>query len=107
MAQAYGANQYSRLRRIGYAANGVVVVWMIVFTVGLLITGRAIAQLFVTDIRVIELASTLFIVVGIMQVCDGVQSVSLGALRGILDSRWATIATLFKHLKFDGPMILR
>lgn len=104
MAQAYGANQYRRLWRIGYAANGVVVAWMVIITIGLLISGKAIAQLFVADTQVTELASVMFLIVGMMQICDGVQSVSLGALRGILDSRWATIVTLFSYWLLALPL---
>lgn len=104
MAQACGAGEYVRLRRIGYAANGVVVAWMALITFGLLITGKAIAQSFVADTQVVELASVMFLVVGIMQICDGVQSVSLGALRGILDSRWATIVTLISYWLLALPL---
>jgi MATE family multidrug resistance protein len=104
MAQAYGSGEYLRLRRIGYAANGIVVAWMALITVGLFMTGKAIAQSFVADTQVVNLSSTMFLVVGMMQICDGVQSVSLGALRGILDSRWATIVTLISYWLLALPL---
>ena len=39
----------------------------------------------------------MFIAVGAMQVFDGIQSVSLGALRALLDNRWPTGVTLVAY----------
>ena len=77
---------------------------MALTTFSLIITGKAIARLFVSDIEVIELASIMFVDVSIMQIFDGIQSVSLGALLGILDSYWATMVTLISYWLLALPL---
>ena len=45
----------------------------------------------------------MFIAVGAMQVFDGIQSVSLGALRALLDNRWPTGVTLIAYWLLAVP----
>jgi multidrug resistance protein, MATE family len=97
IAQAAGEDAHARIGPIGFAANGVVTAWMIAFTVLLTAAGAPIARLFVDDPAIVALAAVMFAVVGAMQVFDGVQSVSLGALRGLLDSRWPTRVSLIAY----------
>ena len=49
------------------------------------------------DPAVVALAATLFLAVAAMQVADGVQSTTLGALRGMLDARWPTMVSLIAY----------
>jgi MATE family multidrug resistance protein len=46
----------------------------------------------------------MFIATGVMQIVDGIQSVSLGALRGVLDNRWPTIVTLIAYWLLALPL---
>jgi multidrug resistance protein, MATE family len=97
VAQAAGGGQKSRAKVISYTALAVVTVWSAGFTGLLLFFGRDIAAFFVNEATVIGLASATFISVGLMQIFDGLQSVSLGALRGILDNRWPTRVSLIGY----------
>jgi MATE family multidrug resistance protein len=97
IAQAAGERAQERIGPIGFAANGLVTLWMIAFTIALTAAGAPIARQFVDDPAIIALAAIMFAVVGAMQVFDGVQSVSLGALRGLLDSRWPTRVSLVAY----------
>ncbi|NDJ61903.1 MAG: MATE family efflux transporter [Chloroflexi bacterium] len=97
VAQAAGAGAHGRLPSITYTALAVVTVWMVSFTALLLLAGEGIAALFVTEPELIAVAGTVFVTVGLMQVFDGVQSVSLGALRGILDNGWPTVVSLIGY----------
>lgn len=97
IAQAQGAGERHRLRAIGDAANGVVALWMLAAGVLFVVAGRALARAFTDDPEVIEVAAAMFLVFAAMQVFDGVQSVSLGALRGLHDTRWPTAVSLIAY----------
>ena len=94
IAQVLGAGEAWRVQPIGLTAMGLVTVWTVLFTTVLVVAGGDIAAAFVEDRAVIAVATAMFLAVGVMQVFDGIQSVSLGALRALLDNRWPTAVTL-------------
>jgi multidrug resistance protein, MATE family len=104
IAQAVGGEEGTRLRAIGATGVGLVVLWTVVTTLALVLAGDAIARVFVNDGDVIAVAALMFLTVGVMQVFDGVQSVSLGALRGILDTQWPTSVSLIAYWLIALPM---
>jgi MATE family multidrug resistance protein len=53
---------------------------------------------------VIAAAAAIFFVFGLGQLADGVQSVSLGALRGMLDNRWPTRVSLVAYWLVALPL---
>lgn len=104
IAQAIGGGGRDRLRAIGVAGLAIATGWLVLAT--LLLTGfaRPIAHAFVDDPAVLGLAAALFFAVGLMQVFDGVQTVSLGALRGMLDSHWPTRVSLLAYWGLAIPL---
>jgi multidrug resistance protein, MATE family len=104
VSQAAGGGENGRIRTISYAALGIVTAWTALFTVTLLVAGEPIADFFVDEIPVIQVAAATFITVGLMQVFDGLQSVSLGALRGVLDNRWPTRISLIGYWLIALPL---
>jgi MATE family multidrug resistance protein len=104
IAQAVGGEARTRLRGIGAAGVGLVVLWTAVMTITLAVLGEQIARIFVAEADVIAIAGLMFLVIGLMQVFDGVQSVSLGALRGMLDSRWPTNVSLVAYWLVALPL---
>ncbi|MDX2138027.1 MAG: MATE family efflux transporter [Chloroflexota bacterium] len=104
IAQSVGGDERGRLRGIGAAGVGLVVLWTAVMTIALATMGERIARIFVAEADVIGIAGLMFLVVGLMQVFDGVQSVSLGALRGMLDSRWPTLVSLIAYWLIALPL---
>ncbi|HNI82229.1 MAG TPA: MATE family efflux transporter, partial [Rhodocyclaceae bacterium] len=104
IGQAVGAGESLRVRPIGMAAIGLVTLWTVAISVLLLAGGERIARTFVDDATVIGIASSMFVAVGLMQVFDGVQSVSLGALRALLDNRWPTAVTLGAYWALALPL---
>jgi MATE family multidrug resistance protein len=94
IAQALGSGEPDRVQPIGLAAMGLVTLWTVLFTTALIVAGANIAAAFIDDRTVIAAATAMFVAVGIMQIFDGIQSVSLGALRALLDNRWPTLVTL-------------
>ena len=104
VAQAAGAEESHRIGPIGFAGLGVVTVWMGAFALTFLLAGEWIAALFVNDPAVIAAAAAIFFVFGFTQLMDGVQSVSLGALRGMLDNQWPTRVSLVAYWLIALPL---
>lgn len=104
IAQAIGGGERSRLRAIGIAGLLVVTAWLALATLLLTVLAEPIARAFIGDPTVVGLAAALFFTVGLMQVFDGVQSVSLGALRGMLDSHWPTRVSLLAYWGLAVPL---
>lgn len=94
---ARGEGATERLRPVLLAAILIVTLWMAAFIVALVLGGSAVARLLSDDAEVIALATTLFLVLALMQVFDGVQSASMGALRGLLDTRWPMAMTILGY----------
>ncbi|HHY84100.1 MAG TPA: MATE family efflux transporter [Verrucomicrobia bacterium] len=87
VGHAYGAAQFSRMRRIGFGGVGMAAAIMAVSGVLFMTAGRPIAGLFITAPEVLNLAAQLLIVAAIFQIADGVQVVAISALRGLNDVR--------------------
>jgi MATE family multidrug resistance protein len=104
ISQAVGSGENRRVRAIGVAALVLVTMWTGSFTLVLVAAGPRIAATFIADSAVVEAAGAMFVAVGLMQVFDGVQSVSLGALRALLDSRWPTAVTLIAYWVLALPL---
>lgn len=94
VSHAIGSGEQARVRRIATTALVIVAAWMLACGAVAAVAGPWIASAFTDDEGVIMLAATLFGALAAMQVADGIQSVSLGALRGLLDSRWPTRVSL-------------
>lgn len=104
VAQMAGADERQRIVAVTHAGLGIVTVWMGLFALGFLVAGEAIAALFVADAAVIAAAAGIFFVFGLGQLLDGVQSVSLGALRGLLDNEWPTRVSLVAYWAIGIPL---
>lgn len=104
VAQVIGAEDRSRVAAIGHAGLGIVTIWMGVFAVVFWLAGGTIARLFIDDPAVIAAAAAIFVVFGCTQLCDGIQSVSLGALRGMLDNQWPTRVSLIAYWLIALPL---
>ncbi|MFO1068179.1 MAG: MATE family efflux transporter [Geminicoccaceae bacterium] len=104
VAQAAGAGNNGRIAAIGLAGIGTVTLWTALFALLFLLEGARIAGLFVDDPAVIAAAAAIFFVFGLTQVIDGIQSVSLGALRGMLDNRWPTLVSIVAYWLLALPL---
>lgn len=67
--------------------------------------GRWFAGFFTSDKEVAGLAGTLIIIAGIYQISDAVQSISLGALRGLLDNRVPMVANAICYWVLSLPSV--
>ena len=94
IAQAVGANDKARCWRTARAALVIATAWMGTAALALALGGTHLGAAFSTDGPVIATTAALCVAVALMQVADAIQSVSLGALRGLLDTRWPTAVSL-------------
>jgi len=105
VAQAAGAGDREAARLTGVAAmllgTGLMVVCAGFYVAG----GRWLAGLFTDDPDVAALAGTLVSIAGIYQVSDVIQSVSLGALRGLLDNRVPMLANAVCYWALSLPTV--
>lgn len=104
VAQASGAGETGRVPAIGLAGVSVTTVWMGLFAILCLLAGEAMARLFIDDPAVVAAAAAIFFVFGFTQLMDGVQSVSLGALRGMLDNVWPTVVSIIAYWLVALPL---
>ena len=91
-----GKKDIPNLRRAGYTLLVMVTAFMGTMAI-IFILGRSfLPSLYISDPEVISLAASLIVIAAIFQVSDGLQVVSMGALRGLEDTRiptlWAFIA---------------
>lgn len=104
VSQAIGADEPGRVGPIGWAGLGVVSAWMGLSALLYWTAGQHIAAAFIDDAAVVAAAASVLFVFGWMQLMDGVQSVSLGALRGMLDNDWPTRVSLIAYWLIALPL---
>ena len=104
VAQAAGGGERQRARSIGLTGMAVVSLWTVTFTAILVTSGDWVARRFVSEVEVIAIATLMFVAVGMMQIGDGVQSVSVGALRGIFDNRFPMVVSLIAYWLVSLPL---
>lgn len=87
VGQAWGAGQFTRLRRIGFLGLILSTGIMGVFALMFLFWRFPIARAFVNSPEVIALTAQLFLIAAFFQIVDGLQVTAISALRGLADVR--------------------
>ncbi len=80
-----GAGEQPRLRRVLAGSWLFALVFMSASMALFLLGGRPLAACFVSEVEVIDKAAMLLVVAGLFQLFDGLQVVSVSALRGVND----------------------
>jgi MATE family multidrug resistance protein len=104
VAQARGAGEDQVLRPIVLAALGLVTGWLTIAALALTFLGPQIAGLIVDDPAVIAVAAQIFTIFALFQIMDGVQSTTLGALRGMSDTRWPALVSFIAYWVISLPL---
>ena len=103
IGMAMGGASRDRLRPILKATLLISVLWQSATAVVFIAGGSIFAAALSDDPAVVALATTLFIVVAVLQVADGVQGTALGALRGMMDNTMPTVITLIAYWPLALP----
>ena len=78
-----GAKDFVAMRKAGIASMHLVLTFMAMCSVVIILFRHEIASVFTQEEDVIDLAAILLIMTGIYQMADGLQTVIIGALRGM------------------------
>lgn len=105
VAQAAGAEDWAGARRVGLVAVGFGVAVMAACALVYITYGPWLASIFTTDPEVAKLAGLLVTIAGIYQISDAIQSISLGALRGLLDNRIPMVANAICYWVLSLPTV--
>jgi len=105
VAQAIGSGDPAGARRAGITGIVFGTSLMAVCAVVYIVFGRTFAGLFTDDLEVASLAGTLVTIAGIYQISDAIQSISLGALRGLLDNRIPLFANAICYWGLSIPTV--
>jgi len=92
-----GSGHFKALRIAGFSALHVVVAFMSMTALVFIIFRNELPLLFTNDIKVIELAAILLILAGVFQVIDGLQLVSMSALRALSDVKYAMYLSIVAY----------
>jgi multidrug resistance protein, MATE family len=104
VAQEKGAGNLASLRPIVIAALALAMIWLCSAALALFLWGTEIAGLITSETAVITVAASIFAVFAMMQVADGLQSVMLGALRGMSDTAFPAIVSMGAYWAMALPL---
>lgn len=100
----YGLKSRRGIRMAGFSAFILVAIFMGMMATTFIVFKNFLPTLFTNNKEVIEVSSSLLIVAAFFQLSDGIQVVSLGALRGIQDVKVPTFITLIAYWIIGLPM---
>ena len=104
VGNAYGEGNPKQIFRAGTSALILGFAFMFICCLAFIIFNYPLVRLYNGNLEVIQIATTLVIIAGFFQLSDGVQVVSLGALRGIGDVNIPTYITLFAYWVVAVPI---
>ncbi len=104
VGNAVGKQDITEVRRAGFTALALGA--LVMFTAGLIFISlnNFLPTLYIHDIEVIRIASSLIIIAAIFQVSDGIQGVGIGILRGLTDVKIPTIITFIAYWVMALPI---
>jgi multidrug resistance protein, MATE family len=95
-----GKRNYRAMEQISYSAAHLVLSYMGLCGLGFLLLRHRLPFIFTTDTRVIKQAAALLAVAALFQLFDGLQTVSLGILRGFADVKAPMLISVFSYMVF-------
>lgn len=101
---AVGERNRTEIFRSGTAALLLVIIWMSFCGISMVLGKELLVNFVIKDTKVVVLAVQLMVIGGFFQLVDGIQSVSLGILRGISDVNIPTFITLIAYWVVGLPM---
>jgi MATE family multidrug resistance protein len=97
VGHAVGRSDLSAVRSAGYSAILLSLAVMGCFGILFITLRLFLPSLYIDDQQVIQIASALLVIAAFFQLSDGTQAVSIGALRGIADTRVPMLITFVAY----------
>ena len=104
VSHEYGRKNLTDLKMAAKASYHLGLLWNTFTAVTLIFFRESIARIFTDDPEVIRIASTLLIFVGAFQFSDGIQSITVGVLRGIQDVKKIMLIAFFSYIVVNLPV---
>jgi MATE family multidrug resistance protein len=104
VGNAVGAKNIVETRKAGFTALSLSAIFMLSCAAFLIVFNTTLPFLFVDDVEVIHISSSLLIIAAFFQLFDGVQAVGLGVLRGITDVKFPTAITFISYWIIGLPI---
>lgn len=104
VSHAYGRRNFHEIRRYAGAGYRLGLMWNGIIMVIFLLLRNYIPMIFNTDPEVVRLAGILLIFVALFQIPDGLQSVSIGILRGIQDVKIIMLIAFVSYILISLPI---
>lgn len=103
VGNALGERNKTKIRRAGFTAIIIGVIFMILSGTSFIIFNKFFPSLYIENIKVIEVASNLLIIAALFQISDGIQAIGLGILRGLTDVKVPLVITFIAYWVFAIP----
>ena len=104
VGHAVGAGDGARARRAGWLALGLGTSFMLLAAVVFLVAPGPLIALYTRDAQVMAVGPSLLGLAAAFQICDGIQTVSTGALRGLGETRVPMLANLVGYWVLGLPL---
>jgi MATE family multidrug resistance protein len=104
IGRCFGAGEFDRIRRIGWTALGFTATGMLGIGISFAAFAHPLLRIFTPDPVIVEIGASLLAIVALFQVCDGVQVVATGALRGVGNTQTSMWANLVGHWMIGLPI---
>lgn len=96
-------NRYG-LRNAGVNSVLLVILFMTVNAVLFFVFRNFLPTIYIKDLQIVEIASSLLLITAFFQISDGVQAVGLGALRGLSDVKMPTLIAFIAYWVIALPV---
>ncbi len=103
VANGVGQQNIREVRRAGFSAIILGGAIMACFGIIFITLRNFLPTLYIDNVNVVSIASTLLIIASIFQIADGVQAVGIGILRGLTDVKWPTLITFIAYWVLGLP----
>ena len=100
----YGKKDLQNIKRAGFTALALIASIQTFFGLFFLIFRNFLPTLYINDVDVIEIASSLIIIAAIFQIVDGLQVVGVGILRGLTDLKATMIIAFISFWMLGLPV---
>ncbi len=104
VAIGLGKNSRKDLRHAGFSTLLLSMGFMSISALVFLTFRKLLPELYISDIEVIKITSSLLILAALFQIFDGLQATGLGILRGLKDTKVPTLITFVSYWIIGIPL---
>jgi len=104
MLGMFGKKDIQGTRMAGFASIALICLFMILFATTFISFRSVLPGFYISENDVIVIASQILIIAGVFQVSDGIQAVSAGMLRGVMDVNIPTVITFTAYWVIGIPV---